>query len=104
MIPAFPDLGPHAGFIWAAYAVTFVAVASLTLYVVGDDRRQRRLLAELERRGVTRRSSKPAAPVKSASSEARAKPPAKAKPRSAAKRKPTAKTGARSGSKSQTRS
>ncbi len=55
------ELGPHAAFIIAAYAVTFVAVAALALFIVEDDRKQRRLLAELERRGIRRRSAKPAA-------------------------------------------
>lgn len=54
-----PDLGPHAVFIWAAYGVTFAAVAALVAYIVQDDRRQRRILAELERQGITRRSVKP---------------------------------------------
>jgi heme exporter protein D len=53
-----PDLGPHAAFIWAAYAVTLIAVAGLVTYIVQDDRRQRRLLADLERQGITRRSAK----------------------------------------------
>ena len=43
-----PDLGPHAIFILAAYGVTFVAVAALALSIVEDDRKQRRILAELE--------------------------------------------------------
>ena len=59
------DLGPHAGFIVAAYGVTFVAVAALALFIVADDRKQRRLLAELERRGhqaaLGRHAAKPAA-------------------------------------------
>jgi heme exporter protein D len=54
-----PDLGPHAAFIWAAYAVTVIAVAALVLFVVQDDRRQRQLLADLERQGIRRRSAKP---------------------------------------------
>ena len=58
-LAAMPDLGPHAVFIWAAYGVTFLAVAALVLVIVADDRRQRRLLAELERQGITRRSAKP---------------------------------------------
>ena len=37
------DLGPHAAFIFAAYGVTFVAVAALALFIVEDDRKQRRL-------------------------------------------------------------
>jgi heme exporter protein D len=55
------DLGPHAAFIIAAYGVTFVAVAALAIFIVEDDRKQRRLLAELERRGIRRRSAKSAA-------------------------------------------
>jgi heme exporter protein D len=53
-----PDLGPHAIFILAAYGVTFVAVAALACFIVSDDRKQRRLLAALERQGITRRSAK----------------------------------------------
>jgi heme exporter protein D len=52
-----PDLGPHAGFILAAYGVTFVAIAGLALAIVADDRKQRRLLAGLERKGIRRRSA-----------------------------------------------
>jgi len=52
-----PDLGPHAIFILAAYGVTFVAVTALALAIVADDRKQRRLLADLERRGIRRRSA-----------------------------------------------
>jgi heme exporter protein D len=59
-----PDLGQHAAFIIAAYAVTFVAVAALALFIVEDDRKQRRALAELERKGVRRRSA-PAKPTPS---------------------------------------
>jgi heme exporter protein D len=61
-----PDLGPHAAFILAAYAVTFIAVAGLIGLIVQDDRRQRQLLADLERQGITRRSAKPAAKPKPA--------------------------------------
>jgi heme exporter protein D len=58
------DLGPHAIFILAAYAVTFLAVGGLAFFIVEDDRRQRRILAELEARGIKRRSaaSSPAKP------------------------------------------
>jgi heme exporter protein D len=52
-----PDLGPHALFILAAYAVTFVAVGALAVFTVEDDRRQRRILAALEARGIRRRSA-----------------------------------------------
>jgi hypothetical protein len=36
-----------------------LAVGALTFFILGEDRRQRRLLAELERRGIKRRSAKP---------------------------------------------
>jgi heme exporter protein D len=52
-----PDLGPHAIFILAAYAVTFLAVGALAFFIVEDDRKQRRILAELEARGIRRRSA-----------------------------------------------
>jgi heme exporter protein D len=59
------DLGPHASFIVAAYSVTLVAVGALVLTTLEDDRKQRRLLAELERQGIKRRSAaKPKPPVK----------------------------------------
>jgi heme exporter protein D len=60
-----PDLGPHAIFILAAYAVTFVAVAALAAAIVEDDRKQRRILAELEARGIRRRSAAPKSAPKS---------------------------------------
>ena len=53
-----PDLGPHAIFIWAAYALTFAAVAILTMSILIDDRQQRETLAELERKGIKRRSAR----------------------------------------------
>jgi heme exporter protein D len=56
-----PDLGPHANFILAAYGFTFAAVAALALFIVADDRKQRQRLADLEAKGVRRRSAaKPA--------------------------------------------
>jgi heme exporter protein D len=51
------DLGPHAGFIIAAFAVVAVVVALLIAWVIVDHIAQKRALAELERRGVTRRSA-----------------------------------------------
>lgn len=50
------DLGPHASFIVAAYTVTVLALGVLTLVTFGEDREQRRKLAELERKGIRRRS------------------------------------------------
>lgn len=49
-------LGPHAGFIIVAYAVFFAAVAGLVVWIVVDGRRLARQLADLEARGIRRRS------------------------------------------------
>ncbi len=49
-------LGPHAAFIIAAYMVAIAVVVLLILWVLADYRAQLRLLADLERRGVIRRS------------------------------------------------
>ena len=76
-----PDLGPHAAFIIAAYAVAFVALGALTLFTVEDDRKQRRLLIDMERRGIRRRSAaKPAAPSVKTRTTKPAKAPSKRKP------------------------
>jgi len=86
------DLGPHASFIVAAYGVTVVAVGALLIATLEDDRKQRRLLTDLERKGIRRRSAaKPpvkqvAPPVKTTAAKPQAtRMPAKRKP---AKRKP----------------
>lgn len=50
------DLGPHAGFIESAYGIAVMIVAGLIAWVVLDRRQQSRSLADLEARGVTRRS------------------------------------------------
>jgi heme exporter protein D len=51
------DLGPHAGFILAAYAIALAVVAALIAWIVLDHRAQLRILEDLERAGVTRRSA-----------------------------------------------
>jgi heme exporter protein D len=51
------ELGPHAAFIIAAYAVAALIIALLIGWVVLDHRAQRRVLGDLEARGVTRRSN-----------------------------------------------
>jgi heme exporter protein D len=56
------DLGPHAGFIIAAYAMAAMIVLALLVWVITDHRAQRRILARLERQGVTRRASRSDAP------------------------------------------
>ena len=50
------NLGPHADFIVAAYAVTLFVVAALIAWVLLDYSTQLRILDDLEERGVTRRS------------------------------------------------
>ncbi|HEX9323864.1 MAG TPA: heme exporter protein CcmD [Xanthobacteraceae bacterium] len=50
------NLGPYAAFIVAAYSFTLAVVAALILWVLLDYRVQRKILADLEARGVTRRS------------------------------------------------
>ena len=52
------DLGPHAAFIIAAYLMAVLVVIGLIAWVLADHAAQRRLLADLEARGVTRRSHK----------------------------------------------
>jgi len=52
------DLGPHAAFIVGAYAVAVLIVASMIAWVWIDHRRQAKILADLEARGVTRRSGR----------------------------------------------
>ena len=51
------DLGPHAGFILAAYAIALAIVAGLIAWIVLDHRAQLRILDDLERAGVSRRSA-----------------------------------------------
>jgi heme exporter protein D len=55
------NLGPHAAFIGAAYAAALAVVIGLIAWVLADHAAQRRLLADLEARGVSRRSDKEAA-------------------------------------------
>jgi heme exporter protein D len=52
------DLGPHAGFILAAYGAAIILIGGLSAWIVADYRRQLRDLAELESRGIKRRSSR----------------------------------------------
>ncbi len=45
-----PDLGPHAAFIWASYALTAVVLVGLVGWLIFDGRRQRQLLDAFEAR------------------------------------------------------
>jgi len=51
------DLGPHAAFIVGAYMMATAVVAALVIWVTADHAAQKRALAELERRGISRRSA-----------------------------------------------
>jgi len=53
------DLGPHAGFIIGAYVIATAVVAALVIWVTADHVAQKRALADLDRRGITRRSAEP---------------------------------------------
>jgi heme exporter protein D len=55
------DLGPHAAFIWAAYAVVAAVLGALALWLLLNGRRQQRLLDELEARGMRRRHERASA-------------------------------------------
>jgi heme exporter protein D len=50
-------LSGHAGFVFAAYAITTVVLVGLAAWIVLDGRRLKRRIAELEARGVRRRSA-----------------------------------------------
>jgi heme exporter protein D len=52
-------LAPYAAFIVAAYSLTLAVVAALIAWVLLDYRMQRKILADLEARGATRRSELP---------------------------------------------
>lgn len=51
------DLGKHAVFIWMSYAAVVSVLVAIIVWLIVDGRRQRMALAELEARGVKRRSS-----------------------------------------------
>jgi heme exporter protein D len=52
------DLGPHADFIIAAYAVAALVLVAMIGWVMLDYRAQKQKLAMLESQGVTRRSER----------------------------------------------
>jgi heme exporter protein CcmD len=53
------DLGPYASYIFLAYAAVGTGLAALLIWLMLDGRRQQRLLNDLERGGVRRRSDRP---------------------------------------------
>jgi heme exporter protein D len=52
------DLGPHAAFIWSAYGVVAIVLAGLIAWLVLDGREQTRRIADLDARGIKRRSAR----------------------------------------------
>lgn len=52
------SLGPHADFIVASYALTAFVIAAMIAWVIVDYNAQKRVLGDLEERGVTRRSQR----------------------------------------------
>jgi heme exporter protein D len=52
------NLGPHAGFIVAAYGAALLILLALAAWIALDHRAQKRALGELEMRGVARRSER----------------------------------------------
>lgn len=52
------NLGQHANFIVAAYAIAVAVVVLLVAWVIVDHRRQRAMLHDLDASGVTRRSAR----------------------------------------------
>ncbi len=50
------DLGPHAAFIIASYVAAGLVVIGLIVWVLADHDAQRRLIKDLEARGIKRRS------------------------------------------------
>lgn len=47
----------HAGYIAAAYIVSAIVLVALAAWIILDGRAQRRRLADLEARGIRRRSA-----------------------------------------------
>ncbi len=53
-----PDMGPHAAFIWMAYAIMTGVLAALIAWLILDGRKQSRLLALYEARSSSKRREK----------------------------------------------
>ncbi len=54
------SLGPYADFIVSAYAIAAFVIAALVAWVILDHAAQRRIIADLEARGVSRRAGRAA--------------------------------------------
>lgn len=52
------NLGPYAAYIWASYIIVLGALAILALRLIAQGHSYRRAIADLEARGVRRRSAR----------------------------------------------
>jgi len=52
------NLGPHASFVVVAYIATVLVIGGLIGWIVRDYALQRRILGDLESRGIKRRSQR----------------------------------------------
>ena len=48
------DLGPHAAFIWLAYAIVALVVGLLIVWLIADGRKQASEIEALQKRGIRR--------------------------------------------------
>jgi heme exporter protein D len=51
------DLGPHAVFIWASYGIYAAVLGAVIVWLIADGAGLSRRLAELDARGIKRRSA-----------------------------------------------
>jgi heme exporter protein D len=51
------NLGPHAVYIWGAYGAMTIGLGGLVAWLILDNFKQRASLADLDARGVKRRTS-----------------------------------------------
>lgn len=52
------DLGPHAAFIWLAYAIVAVVVGLLIVWLIADGRKQASEIEALQKRGIRRHAGR----------------------------------------------
>lgn len=57
------DLGRHAEYVWLCYGIAAFVVVLLIVWLLADGRRNASQLAELEGRGVRRRSASAECPT-----------------------------------------
>lgn len=52
------DFGRHNFYIWSSYGVAFAVLIAIAVWVYFDERKQRQILEQLEKRGLRRRSAR----------------------------------------------